>query len=106
MRIRGIEGFSPEEVNQQLEMGARFVVFEYTISVLVLTIKSPTDVFFIRAGESTFGHSVSYTMTTLLLGWWGIPFGPIYSIMALVTNLSGGRDVTPEVIAGLNEAYT
>ena len=106
MQIRGMEGLSPEEINQQLEMGARFVVFEYTISLLVITFKNPTDVFFVRAGEGTFVQSLGYTLTTLMLGWWGIPWGPIYSFMALFTNLSGGRDVTAEVIAGLNEAYT
>jgi hypothetical protein len=30
---------------------------------------------------------------TSLLGWWGIPWGPIYSIQSLVTNFRGGKQV-------------
>lgn len=39
-----------------------------------------------------------YTMLTLFVGWWGIPWGPIYTIMCLATNLGGGKDVTSEVM--------
>jgi ATP-dependent phosphoenolpyruvate carboxykinase len=33
-----------------------------------------------------------------LLGWWGIPWGPIYTIAAVVTNIRGGKDVTAEIL--------
>jgi hypothetical protein len=35
-----------------------------------------------------------FTMVSLLLGWWGIPFGPIFTVRAVVKNLSGGQVVT------------
>ena len=38
-----------------------------------------------------------YSLLTLVLGWWGIPWGLIYTPLALMTNFSGGRDVTAEV---------
>jgi hypothetical protein len=34
------------------------------------------------------------TLATLLLGWWGIPFGPVFTIRALTRNLAGGDEVT------------
>jgi len=37
-------------------------------------------------------------MTTLLAGWWGIPWGPIFSIAALTRNAQGGHDVTSLVL--------
>ena len=37
----------------------------------------------------------------LLFGWWGIPWGPIWTIGSLVTNLRGGRDITREVLQAL-----
>jgi hypothetical protein len=43
-----------------------------------------------------------YTLFTLAAGWWGIPFGPIFSVMALFNNLKGGKDVTKEVMSILN----
>ncbi|WP_245840625.1 hypothetical protein [Ohtaekwangia koreensis] len=39
---------------------------------------------------------------TFLLGWWGIPWGPIYSIGSLVHNLNGGKDVTQEILNSYN----
>lgn len=101
MKIVGLEGMSDVEIDAELKRGARFVIFEYAISVLVLTFKRPSDIHFIRKGEGTFGKSIGCTLVTLLLGWWGIPWGPIYSIAALITNLGGGKDVTGEVLASV-----
>jgi hypothetical protein len=35
----------------------------------------------------------------MLLGWWGIPWGPIYTIQSFWVNFTGGRDVTREIIS-------
>ena len=42
-----------------------------------------------------------FSLLSLFLGWWGFPFGPIFTIWALVVNFGGGRDVTHEVLANL-----
>jgi hypothetical protein len=104
VKIVGLEGMSDEEIQAALKRGARFVLFEYTISVLVLTFKRPSNIHFIRPGEGTFGKSIGFTLLTLLLGWWGVPWGPIYSVAALVTNLGGGKDVTADVLASAGGA--
>jgi hypothetical protein len=31
---------------------------------------------------------------TSVAGWWGIPFGPVFTIQSLWRNLNGGIDVT------------
>ena len=82
--------------------GAKFVVFEYCVSIIILTFKRSSGIYFLRPGESTFGKSISFTMISLFLGWWGFPWGPIYTVMALVTNLRGGRDVTFDVMNALD----
>ena len=98
MAVRGIEGLSSEQVLAEIRRGARFIVFTYTVSVLILTLRRPTDVYFVRAGESGALKSLPYTLITLVFGWWGIPFGPIYSIWTLAENLSGGKDVTNDLV--------
>lgn len=45
---------------------------------------------------------MKYTLLTFFVGWWGIPWGPIYSIGAFITNFKGGKDVTNEVLAALS----
>ena len=41
-------------------------------------------------------------LASLWIGWWGIPWGPIYTIGAVVTNLGGGKDVTQDVLRAIN----
>jgi hypothetical protein len=54
MAISGMEGLSNEQIESELSRGAKFVVFEYTISILVMTFKRSSDVHFLKAGEGAF----------------------------------------------------
>ena len=104
MEISGIEGLSAADINREIQRGAKFVMYQYCISILVMTFKRPSDIYFIRGGESGISKGLSYSAITLLLGWWGIPWGPIYSITSLVNNFSGGKDVTAEIIQSMNQS--
>lgn len=94
MAISGTEGLSTEQIRHELQNGAKFVVFEYCISVLVMTFKRSSEVHYIRPGESAVAKSLPYTLLSLCFGWWGFPFGLIYTPWALIVNLGGGKDVT------------
>ena len=102
MEIRGIEGRTTAEILRELENGARFVRFQYVISILVMTFRRPSPVFFLREGESASKAALPYTLLTLFFGWWGIPWGPIHSIGALSTNFRGGKDITDQVRTQFN----
>jgi hypothetical protein len=102
MIIKNIEGLTTDQINSELSQGARFVIFQFTISVIVMTFRRSSDIYFVRAGESAVLKGLPYTFLTLLLGWWGIPWGPIYSIGSLANSLSGGKDVTNEVLSAIN----
>ena len=102
MPIRGIEGLSVSQVNFEIQRGGQFVFFRYVVSVILVTFRRSSDVYFVRSGESTVSKSIGFTLLSLLAGWWGIPWGPIYTVQALVTNCKGGKDVTQEVIAAMN----
>jgi hypothetical protein len=101
MKIVGLGDMTVDELRFEINRGGKFVIFEYCVSILILTFKNPTDVHFIRSGESAAGKSFGYSLVSLVLGWWGFPWGPIYTISSLVTNLRGGKDVTREVVAAL-----
>ena len=103
MNIRGIDQLTPAELESELAAGARFVFFEVCISLIFLTLRRPTDVYFLRANDLGLARGLPYTLTSLLLGWWGVPWGIIYTPLTLLTNLSGGRDVTTEVLALLRK---
>lgn len=101
MEIVGLDAFTPEQVKFEVQAGARFVVFQYCISVLVMSFKRGSRIHFIRPGESAFTKGLPFCLCSLTLGWWGIPWGPIWTISTLATNLRGGRDVTAAVVQSI-----
>jgi hypothetical protein len=104
MKIQGIEGMSPDEIRFELQRGAKFVFFYYAVSVLVMSFRRASPVYFIRSGESALGKGLPWAVLTLVAGWWGIPWGPIYTVQSLVVNFKGGKDVTAELSARLQPA--
>lgn len=98
-QIRGVDGMTPEQINFELGRGGKFVIFQYCISIVVMTFKRGSDIHFIKVGEPTLSKSMGYSILTFFLGWWGFPWGPIYTIGSLYHNFRGGKNVTDEVLA-------
>ncbi len=103
-QIKNIDGLSVDEINMELDNGAKFVVFQYCFSIVLMTFKQGTSIYFVRAGESTAKYSFGPSIVTFIFGWWGIPWGPIYSVGALYSNMTGGKDITAEVLESMNSA--
>ncbi|MDQ0089599.1 hypothetical protein J2T12_003011 [Paenibacillus anaericanus] len=97
MDIIGLDGISKESLEMQLQQGGRFVVYSYCISIIFMTFRRNSSIYYIKPHMSSVGKGLGFTLLSLLFGWWGIPWGPIYTIGALITNFRGGRDVTQEV---------
>lgn len=75
-KINGIENMSGAELSAELQKGGKFVVYEYAISLLVITFFRSSNVTFVKADESKVVKGLGYTILTFILGWWGIPWGP------------------------------
>jgi hypothetical protein len=101
MQIKNIDNLKVSEIKALINQGAKFVVFPYTISILVATFKRNSDIHFIKPKENTIKYSFGYIFINLLLGWWGIPWGPIYTLGALFSHIGGGKDLTREVLGHL-----
>lgn len=98
MSIKGLEGLIQSEIKYELQNGAKFVVYEYCISIFIMTFKKSSNVYFIKKDTSLFVKGVPYTIISLIFGWWGIPWGPIHTISSVFTNLKGGKDITAEML--------
>jgi hypothetical protein len=101
MDIPGAEGLSRSELADEVARGGRFVQFPYCVSLCVITLRFRSGIRFIPAGGSAAGHGLPYVLLSLLLGWWGFPFGLIFTPIAVITCLSGGNDVTSEMVSYL-----
>ncbi|MBH8574123.1 hypothetical protein I8752_14055 [Nostocaceae cyanobacterium CENA369] len=102
-RINGLEEMIVEQVNKEIANGAKFVTFIYCFSLIILSFKRSSDIYFIKANESSLLKSLPFIFISLFFGWWGIPWGIIYTIQCLFTNLRGGKDMTAQVISALRQ---
>jgi hypothetical protein len=101
MHIIGINGLSHAELRGAIERGGRFVFFEHCVSFLVFTLRRPSEIRFLRHGQWGWFHGLPYTLLSLFLGWWGLPWGVLYTPIVVMTNLIGGCDVTAQTCAYL-----
>jgi hypothetical protein len=102
-KIKGLEGLTGAQVASELARGAKFVVYEWCVSIVILTFRRPSAIHFIHPGENAVSKGLGYSLISLFFGWWGIPWGPIYTIGSFITNFKGGKDITQQVLASMNK---
>jgi hypothetical protein len=94
MKILGIENMSSDQLRFELQRGAKIVCYHYCVSLLVITFRRSSDAYYIPAGESAVSKGLPWTLLSLVMGWWGIPWGPIFTVQSLIVNFKGGKDLT------------
>ena len=103
LQIQGIDNLTAQELKIELSNGASFRRFKYCISYIAATETKSSPIFFIKSNESYFNVGLPYALKTLFFGWWGIPWGPIYSIGYLLSYIFGGNDMTKDIKKVLKE---
>lgn len=89
------------ETARRLRAGWRCVRFASCASFLLATVCRESGVYLTRTWRSRLFHSLGHSAVALTLGPWGVPWGPVETVRAIWTNLTGGVDVTAEVLARL-----
>jgi len=84
--------------------GERLVFFEYCISLIGVSLRRPSGIVRLAPGQRGWIKGLPYTILTLALGWWCIPWGVPYTPLCLWTNLSGGRAITAEELQQWGES--
>lgn len=100
-KIKGLDNLSVAELNKELSEGGKFVVFPYAVSLLVVTLRETSDIYFVKGDESMVKYGFKYMFVSLLLGRWRILWVAIYTIRSIVREFTG-RDVTKEVVQEIN----
>ena len=78
--------------------GTRYVVFQYCISIGIMSFKRSSGIKALRPGQSRLRAGLPYTAISLVVGWWGIPWGPFWTLQTMIRNLRGGIDVTDVLV--------
>ena len=102
IQIHGAEGMSPAQIRQALQSGGRCVTYGYCISIIVMSYKRSSKLYLLPAGEADWGRRIGFSLLSLVAGPWGIPWGPIWTLTTLFSNLGGGRNVTGELLSALS----
>ena len=92
---------SPGEVLFEVELGARFVVFDYVVSVLIVAYLRRSPAYFLRPGQSALPRGLPYALLSFFLGWWNFPWGLIRTHQRIYETLLGGRDITQRVVESI-----
>jgi hypothetical protein len=103
MKIKGVEGMTVANIQDEVLRGGKFVTYTYCISFIMMSIKRSSGIYFIKSEENSFLSGTPFTLISLLLGWWGIPWGIIYTLECLFKNTNGGQDVTDKVMRYLQQ---
>ncbi len=93
---------SPRELDREIEAGGRFVVYTWCFSVIVMTFRRSSDVYFLRVDDSSLSQGWKYMLISFLFGWWGLPWGIIYTLQSLFSGISP-KNVTADVMNKLAE---
>lgn len=78
----------------------RYIIFYRAVSFLFASRSEPVQGIYCRKCADKV--SLKATLFTWALGWWGFPFGPIFTLHALFINMFGGKraaDVNARILA-------
>lgn len=73
--------------------------FYFTCSFIIASTKTPSR-FYVVGQENTVIANFIYSFFSVVLGWWSIPHGPIYTLQTLYVNLKGGHRIRVGDIIG------
>lgn len=98
MIVKGIKGMNIQQTQDEVAGGGRFVRFPFCISLVVVSYRFSSPVYFIRKEENVLIKGLPFMLLSFFFGWWGIPWGPVLTASYLFTNISGGKDVTADMM--------
>lgn len=98
------ENMQLEALHNEIQHGGRFLVFPYCISVFfAVTTRRFSPAIFVPYGASTQTYQTRYNRISYILGWWGIPWGPVRTLQCVRINRNGGIDVTEDILLNIDE---
>lgn len=100
-RLRNIEGLSIQSIESRVDNGYRFVVYSYSVSLILANISHISPAYFLKE-EEVKKHTLKYNMLSSILGWWSLQGIP-NTLKSLKTNMKGGLDVTEDIMLNLDK---
>ena len=87
----------------RLDSSLRGTGFGYAVSLLLVTFRRPGS-FGVFCSGCRKKEAFKYSLVSGLFGWWGIPWGPIYTLQTIGHNSTGGlqsADLNADLLAAV-----
>ena len=105
LKLDGFGQMTLAEVRAVVGSGGRIVVFPYAESWIVVSFRRMSKPTLRRPEDHALRIAFVPILHSLLFGWWGIPWGPIYTITCIWQCARGGIDVTQDVMTDLEMLF-
>lgn len=76
-----------------------WVQYPYCISVLVISFRRYSAPVLVKHGQSRILKGLPYVLLSFCFGWWGFPFGLIFTPICIAQALAGGTELGPALPA-------
>jgi hypothetical protein len=96
--LAGTEGMTLGDIELDVLKGGRFLRYHWNISIIVLSFRNSTGLTYVRSDRSAGLGALGWGTFSLFFGWWGFPWGIVYTPLSLWHNTRGGTDHTHEVL--------
>lgn len=97
--------YSFEEVMLAKDSGAKFVTYQWFVPLpLFRPSRRLSKVYYIPSNKSASSYAWKFNVISLIIGWWGLPWGPIFVFRSIRLNNSGGVDVTKDIYLNINKS--
>ncbi len=91
------EGLSKEDILEKIASGGRFIVFQYTLSLGLVSFYRLTRPILVCSNQEFVKYRNKYNLMSWLFGLWFIPTGPYRVVKSLKINNRGGIDTTKDI---------
>jgi len=92
-----------EEVMSAKSNGGTFVTYQWIIPTpIFFPVRRLSKVYFIPRDMDKSTYAQKFNILSLLIGWWGLPWGPVAVYKSIVLNNTGGVDVTDDVYLNID----
>lgn len=95
---------SKEKLLEAVSNGARFVMFQYCISPLAMSMIRYSPAILILSEDDLKAKCSQYNQVSKTFGWWSFPYGPRDTLRSFSVNNDGGIDLTEDVLLNFDES--
>ncbi len=93
-----VEAMGLAELRDYIRCGYRCVRFVRCVSNGFSTVEKRSRVYLTESWQDRYLRGLGYSFWSLALGPWGVPWGLWRTLESVRTNLTGGEDVTHELL--------